>query len=65
MRSLQHLFFLVLLSSFLGVGWGWGWEEGRAGKKMKLILSSCSCSCSAFPSYISEVHHFWVRFLRM
>ena len=24
-----------------------------------------SSSSSAFPSYISGVHHFWVRFLRM
>ena len=29
------------------------------------ILDSSSSSSSAFPSYISGVHHFWVRFLRM
>ena len=29
------------------------------------ILNTSSSSSSAFPSYISGVHHFWVRFLRM
>ena len=28
-------------------------------------LLKCSSSSSAFPSYISGVHHFWVRFLHM
>ena len=33
---------------------------------MKPVVDFCFCSCFvAFPSYISGVHHFWVRFLRM
>ena len=37
----------------------------RRPPRERKILGSSSSSSSAFPSYISGVHHFWVRFLRM
>ena len=52
------------------------WKENRMSRILWFCLVSVSlllfffvlfwvCLFFAFPSYISGVHHFWVRFLRM